>query len=76
MPDFITDEAYSHEVSSCGFWPGGPEAEAMFYAYAYPAPEGYASAAVEPAAAATARRWASSCCRTRRCGRRRIRTPR
>jgi hypothetical protein len=51
MPDFITDEAYSHEVSSCGFWPGGPEAEALFYAYAYPAPEGYASAAVEPAAA-------------------------
>ena len=32
--------AYSHEVSSCGFWPGGDE-EGAFYSYAYPAPEGF-----------------------------------
>jgi hypothetical protein len=49
-------EAYSHEVSSCGFWPGGgpsggADAEAMFYAYAYPSPPGFAAARVTPAAA-------------------------
>ena len=42
--------AYSHEVSSCGLWPGGSE-EGSFYAYAYPAPEGFAAWPVEPAAA-------------------------
>jgi hypothetical protein len=41
-------EAYSHEVSSCGFWPGGPGEEGVFYAYAYPEPTGYRSAVVEP----------------------------
>jgi hypothetical protein len=36
-------EAYSHEVSSCGFWPGsGPVQEAAFYAYAAPQPQGFA----------------------------------
>lgn len=36
-------EAYSHECSSCGFWPGsGQVAEPAFYAYAYPEPAGYA----------------------------------
>jgi hypothetical protein len=45
-------EAYSHEVISHGFWPGsGPIQEPAFYAYAVPAPDGLASAAVEPAAA-------------------------
>jgi len=44
-------EAYSHEVSSAGFWPGGPGADAVFYSYAYPEPAGYAAAAVRPAAA-------------------------
>jgi hypothetical protein len=34
-------EAYSHEVSSCGYWPGGPSAEGIFYAYAYPDPPDY-----------------------------------
>jgi len=34
-------EAYSHEVSSCGYWPGGPGEEGTFYAYAYPEPVGY-----------------------------------
>jgi Family of unknown function (DUF5996) len=43
-------EAYSQEVSSCGYWPGGA-AEGAFYSYAYPEPEGYRSATVEPAQA-------------------------
>ena len=38
----MTREAYSHEVSSAGFWPGGPGLpEPVFYAYAYPEPEGF-----------------------------------
>lgn len=41
-------EAYSHEVSSCGYWPGGPGEEGVFYAYAYPEPPGYREATVEP----------------------------
>lgn len=42
-------EAYSHECSSCGFWPGGGAiAEPAFYAYAYPEPAGYAGHAVRP----------------------------
>ena len=49
LPDWITREAYSHEVSSCGFWPGGGAIDhAAFYAYAYPAPAGFADARVEP----------------------------
>lgn len=52
LPDAVTREAYSHEVSSAGFWPGGGGVdEAMFYAYAYPAPDGFAGYAVKPAAA-------------------------
>jgi hypothetical protein len=52
LPDAITREAYSHEVSSAGFWPGGAIGGApMFYSYAYPKPEGFAAAKVEPAAA-------------------------
>ena len=42
--------AYSHEVSSCGFWPNGSE-EGSCYAYAYPQPDGFADWPVEPAAA-------------------------
>jgi hypothetical protein len=39
---WVMDEAYSHEVSSCGFWPGnGGYGKAAFYVYAYPEPEGY-----------------------------------
>jgi Family of unknown function (DUF5996) len=50
--DRVTREAYSHEASSCGFWPGsGPIQEAAFYAYAVPQPEGFAGAAIRPASA-------------------------
>jgi len=49
MPDAITREAYSHEVSSAGFWPGGgPLDHAAFYAYAYPTPDGFADAPLAP----------------------------
>jgi len=52
LPDHITREAYSHEVSSVGFWPGGENhPEAIFYSYAYPGPEGFPGAKVEPPAA-------------------------
>jgi hypothetical protein len=51
LPDRVTRDAYSHEVSSCGFWPGGAGAEAMFYSYAYPEPPGYAQSVVVPAEA-------------------------
>ena len=52
LPDHVTQEAYSHEVSSAGFWPGGgPIDDAAFYAYAYPGPDGFSDAAVEPEAA-------------------------
>ena len=51
-PDYVMQEAYSHECSSCGFWPGGGAiAEPAFYAYAYPAPGGYGAHAARPAAA-------------------------
>jgi Family of unknown function (DUF5996) len=39
-PDWVMHEAYSHEVSSCGYWPGG-SSEGSFYAYAYPEPDGF-----------------------------------
>jgi Family of unknown function (DUF5996) len=39
--DWVMEEAYSHEVSSAGFWPGAGVGEAAFYAYAYPAPPGF-----------------------------------
>jgi hypothetical protein len=50
LPDAVTREAYSHEVSSAGFWPGGAGAPGrpFFYSYAYPTPEGFAEARVEP----------------------------
>lgn len=48
--DWVQELAYSHEVSSCGFWPGGSE-EGSFYAYAYPVPDGFADWPVEPAGA-------------------------
>jgi len=52
LPDRITREAYSHEVSSCGFWPGGgPIPYPAFYSYAYPEPPGFATAPVRPARA-------------------------
>jgi hypothetical protein len=52
MPDALLREAYSHECSSCGFWPGGEsEPYPFFFSYAYPAPAGFAEAAVKPPAA-------------------------
>jgi len=52
LPDRVTREAYSHEVSSCGFWAGGgPVPYAVFYSYAYPEPAGFAQQRVEPGAA-------------------------
>ena len=51
-PRHVMVEAYSHEVSSCGFWPGGgPVSEPVFYAYAYPEPEGFKKYPVQPAEA-------------------------
>jgi hypothetical protein len=49
-PDWVMLEAYSHEVSSAGFWPGGGR-EGAFYSYAYPEPEGYADYPVGPESA-------------------------
>ena len=52
LPDAVAREAYSHEVSSAGFWPGGGAIDyPAFYSYAYPAPEGFAEAKVAPAEA-------------------------
>jgi len=52
LPDYVAREAYSHEVSSCGFWPGGGAfPEAIFYSYAYPEPAGFKDASARPAAA-------------------------
>ena len=48
LPDPVTQEAYSHEVSSCGFWPGAPGIEPFFYSYAYPEPAGYAEYRLAP----------------------------
>jgi hypothetical protein len=50
LPDRVAREAYSHEVSSCGFWPGNEALpEAAFYAYAYPEPDGFSKAEAGPA---------------------------
>ncbi|MEH2376346.1 DUF5996 family protein [Nostoc sp.] len=51
MADWVTREAYSHEVSSCGFWFGGGSLEALFYAYAYPEPEGFKDYPIQPQSA-------------------------
>jgi hypothetical protein len=46
---FVAVEAYSHEVSSCGFWPGGgPVDEPVFYAYAYPEPQSFKDYHIQP----------------------------
>jgi hypothetical protein len=49
--DAVTREAYSHEVSSVGFWPGAGLGNPAFYSYAAPEPEGFSTAAVRPEAA-------------------------
>ena len=52
LPDSITREAYSQEVSSLGFWPGNAAAPMpLFYSYAYPEPSGFAKAKVQPESA-------------------------
>jgi hypothetical protein len=52
LPDWVTRDAYSHEVSSCGFWPGGGAIpHAAFYSYAYPAPAGFSTAPLKPSTA-------------------------
>ena len=52
LPDAVAREAYSHEVSSAGFWPGGgPIDYPAYYSYAYPAPAGFGAARVRPEAA-------------------------
>ncbi len=52
MPLWVAQEAYSHEVSSAGFWPGSPDfPQAIFYSYAYPSPDGFGAAKVLPDAA-------------------------
>lgn len=49
LPDEITHEAYSHQVSSAGFWPGGGGVDfPAFYSYAYPAPDGFPEGKVAP----------------------------
>jgi hypothetical protein len=50
LPDWVAREAYSHEVCSAGFWPGDARYPApAFYSYAYPEPQGYRDASVQPA---------------------------
>ena len=49
LPNWVAEEAYCREVSSCGFWPGNESLpEAAFYCYHYPEPEGYKTGQVEP----------------------------
>jgi hypothetical protein len=52
VADAIMREAYSHELSSAGFWPGGNGIDyPAFYSYAYPEPDGFRDAAIQPDAA-------------------------
>nr|WP_202876645.1 DUF5996 family protein [Ornithinimicrobium kibberense] len=62
----VMHEAYSHEVSSAGYWPGG-EGEGIFYSYAYPEPDGFRACSPGPPLRASTRRWARPSCRTRPC---------
>ncbi|MFF9511782.1 DUF5996 family protein [Streptomyces sp. NPDC014724] len=48
--DWVMEEGYSRELSSCGFWPGGGD-EGAFYSYAYPEPDGFAESSVTPSEA-------------------------
>ncbi len=51
LADWVVREAYSHEVSSCGFWPGQTGVDALFYAYSYPEPPGLTEARIRPTGA-------------------------
>ena len=58
VPDIVTREAYSHEVSSAGFWPGGgPMRQAIFYSYAYPEPPGFGERTPRPEGALYSKDW-------------------
>ena len=49
LPDWVTQEAYSHEIMNCGFWPGSEGTPfAAFYSYIYPAPDGFKEATLKP----------------------------
>jgi hypothetical protein len=48
--DWVMEEAYSHELSSCGFWPGGAD-EGAFYSYAYPEGDGFSDVQIQPSSA-------------------------
>ncbi len=50
LANWVMEEAYSHEVSSAGFWPGDGVGEPSFYSYAYPEPDGYREHPVSPEA--------------------------
>lgn len=51
LPDDVAQESYCQEVSSAGFWPGTGLGYPAFYSYAYPTPEGFKDAIVQPEAA-------------------------
>ena len=71
LPDDVTREAYSHEVSSAGFWPGDAQTKfPAFYSYAYPTPKGFAELSRRQRERISIRSSASSCCRTKSCERR------
>ena len=76
LPDAVTREAYSHEVSSAGFWPGGEAfPQAAFYSYAYPQPAGFRDRPVTAGRPLRARRSANSSCPTIRSAPPRSRMP-
>ena len=78
LPDAVAREAYSHEVSSAGFWPGGggPVDFAAFYSYAYPAPKTSPRLPCARTRRSSPRIWANSFCPTKPCARRGIRRAR
>ncbi len=70
LSDAVATEAYSHEVSSAGFWPGGGAIDyPAFYSYAYPEPAGFRATRCSRTPRSSARRSASSSCRTMPCAR-------
>src|SRR4029450_13554811 len=72
----VMKEAYTHEVSSCGYWPGPLGEEGVFYAYAYPEPDGVRTAPGTPGAAPVGTpTWRTSPCLTRWSASLRTRTP-
>ena len=72
---WVMAEAYSHEVSSCGFWPGnGGYGRAAFYVYAYPEPAGYGDTRLQTPVPSTTRISGNSYCPMTLCGRPVIRT--